>query len=189
MRNLVNTRILLTGLLLAVGGVAVGYGQPVTPEHGGAAGGAPGGNPGVPVAPDANGGGGSGGQDPLVGEWNGKYVCRQGVTGLQLVIADKSGANPVTLIHFFPLPENPRAAEGCYTAVGSYQAGSGKFDLQHQDWVVKPRNYLMVDIHGSIDPAGQTLTGNLVGAPNCSIFYLARGPASRPLPDRCLHPR
>jgi len=45
------------------------------------------------------------------GEWTGKYVCRQGVTGARLILS-ADGSRGV--FHFFPLPENPRAAEGCY---------------------------------------------------------------------------
>ena len=111
------------------------------------------------------------------------------MTGLHIIVAQKGGASVVGLIHFFPLPENPKAAEGCFTAAGSYDAASGSFNLQHQDWLIQPRRYLMADVRGKLDAAGETITGNLVGPPNCSIFFLARGPAPRQMPDRCLHPQ
>jgi hypothetical protein len=175
MRSHVNIGILLFSLLLTVGG-----GTAACAQGGGA--GAPAGAP-----PPAASSGGTPGQ--LAGEWNGKYVCGQGVTGLHLIVAEKGVSSAVALIHFFPLPENPKAAEGCYTAGGSYDAASGNFNFQHQDWLIQPRRYLMADVRGKLDAAGQTITGNLVGPPNCSIFFLSRGPAPRTLPDRCLHPR
>jgi hypothetical protein len=172
-------KLILVGLLLAAGSSFSAHGQ----------GGGAGVPAGAPPAPPPSQSSQGGGEAQLAGEWNGKYVCGQGVTGLHLIVAQKGGASVVALIHFFPLPENPRAAEGCYTAVGSYDAGNGNFDFHPQDWLIHPRRYLMADVHGKLDAAGETITGNLVGPPNCSIFFLSRGPAPRPLPDRCLHPR
>jgi hypothetical protein len=173
MRNFVTTGVLLVGLLLMISAGTAAHAQ----QGGGA--GAPAGAPAPPSA------GLAGDPDQLAGEWIGKYVCRQGVTGLHLKIG-RAQASGYALVHFFPLPENPKTAEGCFISDVVFDPASGALDLRHKSWVMRPPRYLMIDFHGKIDPAGQTMTGSLAGAPNCSLFYLARGPSTRPLPDACM---
>ena len=56
-------------------------------------------------------------QDPLSGAWTGSYTCGQGVTGLTLHL-DRAGPELRGVFHFYPLPENPLAAEGCFEMTG-----------------------------------------------------------------------
>jgi hypothetical protein len=184
MRKLAKIALLLVGFLFAAGLVTANS-QPAGPDRlqggapgqgAGASGGAGGGASGAP-APGAGG--------RLAGEWNGKYVCAQGVTGLHIILAESGVANATALIHFFPLPENPKAAEGCFTASGWFDPASGNFNLQQQRWVMQPPRYLMADVRGKLDASGEMITGSLVGPPNCSLFFLARGAGIRPLPGRC----
>lgn len=126
-------------------------------------------------APDARAG----------GEWTGKYVCRQGVTGLRLVI-QSSGENAKAVFHFFGLPENPRVPEGCYTMTGTFSRTSGNLTLTGVRWLKSPGpRFVMVGIQGTVDADGRNLSGNVVGAPNCSLVVLTRDEARRPLPRAC----
>src|SRR5450631_4857157 len=49
------------------------------------------------------------------GEWTGKYVCGQGVTGARLILSPDGSRG---VFHFYPLPENPRVPEGCFQVSG-----------------------------------------------------------------------
>ena len=56
------------------------------------------------------------------GEWTGKYVCRQGVTGARLILSEDGSRG---VFYFHPIPENPRIAEGCYQVTGIFNPASG----------------------------------------------------------------
>src|SRR5258707_1209338 len=87
-----------------------------------------------------------------------------------LVIA--SGACAV--VHFFPTPENPRVPEGCFTMTGLFEKTSGALSLRKERWIVRPRNYAMVDLDGTVDADGKSFSGRLSGVPGCASFSLTR---------------
>lgn len=128
---------------------------------------------------------GAGPEARAAGEWTGKYVCRQGVTGLRLLL-DLDGETATAVFHFFSLPENRRVPEGCYTMTGAFSRTSGNLTLTGVSWIKSPGpRYVMVGIQASVDAEGRSLSGNVVGAPSCSLVVLTRAPASRPLPQAC----
>ena len=116
------------------------------------------------------------------GVWIGKYVCRQGVTGVQIVIAD-DGAR--SLFHFFGSLENPDVPEGCFRMSGRLDAASGRLDLAAGDWVVRPRNYQTVDVTATIGPTGRNLSGEVTGVPGCTTIVLSRAPQRQTMPRAC----
>src|ERR1700710_13038 len=65
------------------------------------------------------------------GEWTGKYVCRQGVTGARLILSDDGSRG---VFHFYPLPDNPRAAEGCYQVTGVFNSTTGALAIIPGTW-------------------------------------------------------
>ncbi len=120
----------------------------------------------------------------LAGEWTGKYVCKQGVTGMRLLVTVMDG-RVRAVAHFYPLPENRAPKEGCFAMSGSYDAATGRVILGGGNWIIRPAGYLVIDLAGTVDPAGTSFHGEVAGAPNCSIFSLTRAPSSRPMPSRC----
>ena len=116
------------------------------------------------------------------GEWTGKYVCRQGVTGARLILS-ADGSRGV--FHFYPLPENPRAAEGCYQVTGVFNETSGALAIIPGAWYLKPRNYLPAAFNGTVDARGENFEGRIVGLEGCASVFLSRATPTLPLPSVC----
>ena len=86
------------------------------------------------------------------GEWTGKYVCGQGVTGARLVLSDDGSRG---MFHFYPLSENPRVPEGCFQVAGVFNPATGALAiLPTGTWYLKPRNYLPAAFSGTVDGRG-----------------------------------
>lgn len=118
----------------------------------------------------------------MSGEWSGKYNCRQGVTGVHVVLSEDGSR---ALFHFYGVPENPGVPEGCFTMSGSFDAASGKLNLNADKWIVRPRNYMTADVSGELDASGQNFAGRIVGVSDCSNILMSRAPSPRPLPNAC----
>ena len=113
-------------------------------------------------------------EDGVVGSWSGQYVCAQGDTALTLTIRPAASAGEVTaLFHFQSSPSNPGVPEGCFTMSGSYDGDSRRTQLTADSWLLRPEDYVMVDLVGQLDPDGSRLSGRVVG-PFCSTFELHR---------------
>ena len=70
-----------------------------------------------------------------------------------------------TIFKFSPLPENPRAASGSFSMIGTETGG--KLD----NWINQPDGYSMVDLE-VIDPRqGGTLSGAVISG-SCSDFLV-----------------
>ena len=123
--------------------------------------------------------------DRYAGEWTGKYVCAQGVTGMRLVVTATGAGGARAVAHFFAVPENPDVPEGCFSLTGLFDKPSGQFSLRRAHWIVRPRGYGMADLVGTVDAKGESFGGRVVGPRGCSTFSLTREKVSRPLPARC----
>ena len=121
-------------------------------------------------------------QHTMSGEWSGKYVCGQGVTGVQLVFSEDGSR---ALFHSYALPENPGVPEGCFTMSGFFDPASGILNLTAGKWIVRPRNYVTVNLSGNLDASGQNFAGRIIGPSNCSNIVLSHAPSPQPLPNAC----
>jgi hypothetical protein len=119
---------------------------------------------------------------PAGGEWTGKYVCRQGVTGARLILSDDASRG---VFHFYPLPENPRAQEGCFQVTAVYNSTTGALAIIPGDWYLKPRNYLPAAFNGTVDERGQNFAGKIFGLDGCASVFLSRAVPTQPLPSVC----
>ena len=72
------------------------------------------------------------------------------------------------VFHFFPLPENPRAAEGCYQVTGVFNETSGALAIIPGAWYLRPRNYLPAAFNGTVDARGENFEGRIVGLEGCA---------------------
>src|ERR1700709_808792 len=99
------------------------------------------------------------------GEWTGKYVCGQGVTGSRLILSEDGSRG---VFHFFGLPENPRVPEGCFAVTGVFNSTTGALAIIPGAWYLKPRNYLPAAFNGTVDQGGQNFEGKIVGLAGCA---------------------
>ena len=117
------------------------------------------------------------------GEWIGKYVCGQGVTGARLVVSEDGSRG---VFHFYPLPENPRVPEGCFQVAGVFNPTTGALAiLPTGTWYLKPRNYLPAAFSGTVDGRGEGFSGKIVGLTGCASIFLSRAAPTVPLPSVC----
>jgi hypothetical protein len=116
------------------------------------------------------------------GEWTGKYVCRQGVTGARLILSEDGSRG---VFHFYPIPENPRVPEGCFQVTGVFNRSSGALAIIPGAWYLKPRNYLPAAFNGTVDERGENFEGKIVGLEGCASVFLSRAAPTLPLPSVC----
>ena len=116
------------------------------------------------------------------GEWTGKYVCRQGITGARLILSEDGSRG---VFHFFPLPENPQAREGCYQVTGVFNSTTGDLAIIPGVWYLKPRNYAPAPFTGTVDERGENFAGKIVGLEGCASVFLSRAAPTLPLPSVC----
>jgi len=131
-------------------------------------------SPGLPVAPGLHA--------AIGGEWTGKYVCAQGVTGVRLVLSEDGSR---ALFHFFAVADNPGVPEGCFSMSGLFESSGNSLRLKADKWILRPRNYITVNISGTVDASGQSFSGRLLGARGCTEIFLTHVASSRPLPNAC----
>jgi hypothetical protein len=117
------------------------------------------------------------------GEWTGKYVCGQGVTGARLIVSDDGSRG---VFHFYPLPENPTVPEGCFQVAGVFNPTTGALAiLPTGTWYLKPRNYLPAAFSGTVDGRGEGFSGKIVGLTGCASIFMSRAAPTVPLPSVC----
>ncbi|MFC7240920.1 hypothetical protein ACFQO7_00370 [Catellatospora aurea] len=108
----------------------------------------------------------------LNGTWEGTYRCRQGLTGLKLVIFVVDDHEVEATFEFFPVKSNPNVPRGSYVVEGSYTATG--FTLEPDHWIKRPGDYIMVGLEASFSPlAGQSIRGEITD-PGCSDFSLKK---------------
>jgi hypothetical protein len=75
--------------------------------------------------------------------------------------------------HFYPLPQNPRVAEGKYLMQGVFDTKTGQLQLGGIRWLKRPTNYDMVPLGGVINSGNKTFTGR-IEFQGCQQFSLNR---------------
>lgn len=123
----------------------------------------------------------------VLGEWVGTYVCAQGLTGITLTIAEATPTTAKALFHFYADPANPRVPTGCYTMSGAYDPETGNLSLKGEEWINRPRGYVLVHFNGQVDAEGQMFSGRVKG-PSCKEFELVRKPSPVEDAGQCVLP-
>jgi hypothetical protein len=116
------------------------------------------------------------------GDWTGKYVCGQGVTGARLILSDDGSRG---VFHFYPLPENPRAKEGCYQVTGIFNNATGALAVVPGVWYMRPRGYMPAAFSGTVDERGQNFAGRIIELAGCASVFLSHAAPTQPLPSVC----
>ena len=109
----------------------------------------------------------------LLGDWQGTYVCSQGLTRLRLTISAASHGRLNAIFDFGPVKENSEVPHGRYEMSGEFNAKTGRVALRAGKWIVQPTGYFTVDLDGYLNAPGDQITG-VVPAAGCSVFDLKR---------------
>lgn len=107
------------------------------------------------------------------GDWEGRYTCAHGLTGLDLRIKGPGpGGSLSATFSFYPLPGNPDVPVGIYVMHGTYHSAS-QILLRTGHWVLHPPGYVMVGLSGTL--AAGTFRGTVRG-PSCTTFSVRKPP-------------
>lgn len=111
---------------------------------------------------------------PVVGSWQGTYLCGQGLTRLDLRITSPGGRTLEAVFAFSAHPDNPTVPNGSFSMVGSFE--DGRMILRADRWINRPPGYLTVDLTAVVTgdrPA--VLSGSVVStAAACTQFVVGR---------------
>lgn len=115
--------------------------------------------------------------EEVVGRWQGTYLCTQGWTGLDLTIRigepQAPGKELEATFAFYEIARNPGVPSGRFRMRGHFDPDDGHVDFEQDHWLERPARYVMVNLHGKLDPAKETLAGRVSG-PGCGDFELRR---------------
>lgn len=112
-------------------------------------------------------------------EWEGTYVCAQGVTAVKLAIEQRcvaSGCEVAAVFDFGPTPQNQKVPHGAYRLRGDVnenERGEPVLTLKPDAWIEQPPNYFMVGLTATTDASQQTMHGR-IDNPSCGELSLQR---------------
>lgn len=108
----------------------------------------------------------------LSGEWNGSYLCNQGITGVVLTIEQYDDDSVNAVFAFYPAPSNPSVPRGSFAMTGALE--DGVLTLRATHWINQPPDYLTVDLQATYyTSTPDHLDGRVYGA-NCTTFSADR---------------
>jgi hypothetical protein len=109
----------------------------------------------------------------MSGDWEGTYVCSQGLTGLDLRVEASASGKLTAFADFYPVPSNPDVPSGSVLWTGSYNAKGVTFTPVK--WLVEPPGYEMVGLSGATPGSKgvNTFRGSISNSA-CGTFLLHR---------------
>ncbi|MFJ4716455.1 protein kinase [Streptomyces sp. NPDC088785] len=114
----------------------------------------------------------SGRKTGLSGQWDGNYVCNQGITGLALTIEQHGGSDVDAVFSFYPAPSNPEVPRGSFAMKGTFK--DDVLTLKATRWINRPDNFDPVDLKATYDASTPDhLDGEISGA-SCTTFSTQR---------------
>ena len=108
----------------------------------------------------------------VAGTWTGTYTCRQGVTGLKLVISSPRPGSLTATFSFYPVAANPGAAAGSFAMTGT-QSGSA-ISLRPEHWINQPAGYIMSGLSGTLAARSVPVLSGQLTVPGCSTFSVLK---------------
>lgn len=109
----------------------------------------------------------------VIGLWEGKYDCSQGVTKVYLKILEATPTRATAIFRFSADSSNPGVPTGCFSMGGTYDPKAGSLDLKGGEWILRPKGYFTVDFLGTVDPLGTKFSGAVIGG-GCRSFHLVK---------------
>jgi len=98
--------------------------------------------------------------------WSGNYDCPQGNTALKLIVLEAYDYNVRALFDFYHAPSG---AKGMYVIDGVLDPRSGKVRFRPVAWVVRPENYVMVGLAGTVAADADRISGRITDL-SCGDF-------------------
>jgi hypothetical protein len=96
----------------------------------------------------------------LAGTWVGSYRCRQGRTGVTLVVTPVVNGRFRATFKFYAVPDNPGVPSGELAMVGVRSAST--VVLAGERWINRPGTYVWVGIHIDLpEPAPRHMEGRM----------------------------
>jgi hypothetical protein len=109
----------------------------------------------------------------LTGNWEGTYICGQGLTNLNLAISQNSSSEISAIFKFSASKSNPAVPSGSFRMTGTYDSRTNKIVLNATQWVNRPAGYITVDLVGKVSQGNTTISGEVVSS-NCSTFTVEK---------------
>ncbi|MEP1230203.1 MAG: hypothetical protein ABJG88_05970 [Litorimonas sp.] len=108
----------------------------------------------------------------LTGEWEGQYICSQGLTNFTMALTPvgQSETTVEGIFYFFAHESNPRVPSGKYTVKASKLDEQGRFEISPIEWIHQPTGYGFAQVYGSLIEDGKYMKG-IVHLPGCKSFY------------------
>lgn len=100
--------------------------------------------------------------------WSGSYTCAQGETDLTLHIVRVDGLR-IEAEFEFDVPNGP---SGSFHTSGSYDPTHAGLTLRAGDWISRPAGYQPVDLHGTVNTAGDEVEGK-IDHDTCTDFSIS----------------
>ena len=108
--------------------------------------------------------------------YSGRYLCRQGTTGISLQILGKHGNKTVAIFHFYPLPSNLNVSSGSFIIEGTYDPIHGSMSFHPVSWITRPSGFMMVGLSGTSTDKGHSFDGSVTDSfLLCSTFSIIEG--------------
>lgn len=109
----------------------------------------------------------------LTGDWEGTYVCGQGLTNLKLSISQSNSFEISAVFKFSANRSNPSVLSGSYRMIGTYDSKTNEIKLRATDWINQPSGYMTVDLAGKVSQGNTKISGDVINS-SCSTFSLEK---------------
>ena len=107
----------------------------------------------------------------IEGTWSGSYVCPQGPTAVRLFLKSSGPQTVEGRYEFFNLPGQSNSAAGSFAVVGT--VNFGQLTLKPGSWIVKPANYMSLNVSAAVFNNPDRLIGNITEK-GCGRFEVVR---------------
>ena len=109
----------------------------------------------------------------ISGEWEGKYTCSQGVTGVTIAI-DQTGNKVIAELSLYPVAENPNIPRGLAKYEGNFNSISRRMIFPEGTWLNNPGLFWTAfGFQGQFDENLEIFSGKMDHR-SCTIFNLRR---------------
>jgi hypothetical protein len=122
------------------------------------------------------------------GLWQGRYICRQGMTGVTLkIVSEPGGTGWSARFCFCAIAENPNLPTGEFELDGPRVPGETVVRLSPRRWIHEPQGWLMIPLALSQSADGRRLSG-MIDAPGCGAIQLEKVIDGSAAPRCACHP-
>lgn len=109
----------------------------------------------------------------ISGEWEGRYTCSKGITGVTIAIA-QTGNKVIAEFSLYPVPENPNIPRGVAKYEGDFNSTSRRMSFPRGTWIDEPAPFWTAfGFQGQFDESLETFSGKMEHH-SCTTINLRR---------------